>query len=210
VYTIGVTGEASLVSSEAVVAVSRDGGATWEHHVVGPICDAEYQVLVQPINSGDFSWPMLAVDESTGRLAMAWEQRVLGSTQIYVTLSDDEGASWSAPVALGDADRGSFMPAIAAANGVVHLAYTSMNTQGEYDTRYRESADGAAWSDSVVISQGYACQCWSPLTSTYVHGQGLGHYHGLAATGGKIVSTWADNRDITGYQTIYARVGTYG
>jgi hypothetical protein len=211
IYVIG-TGVQGIASSEAVVAVSHDHGATWEHRLAGPICDAEYQTPLQPLQGGgsDFSWPMLAVDTVSGRLALAWENRDVATPNIHVTVSDDGGATWSTPSIVGDAGRGSFMPAIAIADGILRLSYTSFNTQGEYDVRYRESADGATWSDPFTLSTGYACQCWGPLTSTYIHGQGMGHYHGMAAQGGKIVATWADNRDVTGYQTIYARVGEVG
>jgi hypothetical protein len=141
---------------------------------------------------------------------MGWEHREGASIVIHVSVSDDGAATWSTPVTVADEGRGAFMPAIAVAGDVIRLSYTSMDTAGYYETRYRESADGASWSAPTVLSQGEACQCWSPLTSTYVHGQGLGHYHGLDARAGRIISTWADNRDVTGYQTIYARTGALG
>lgn len=201
-------GTDGIYSGETVVASSRDGGATWSRQVVGPVCDLEYQSFGQPLNgAADFSFPMLGADPASGKLAMAWANRAGIDARLSVSASSDAGVTWSAPTTVADAGRGTFMPAVAVAGGVVRLAYVSMTTAGIYDVRYRESSDGLSWSDPFILSTQPSCQCWGPLTSTYLHGQGLGHYIGIDARAGRIAVAWPDERAPLAVQTLYTRVG---
>lgn len=206
-YLIGTT-DGELSSAEAVVAISRDHGATWIRRVVGAICDDEYQTPDQPwamVGGADFSWPNLAVDPATGLVGVAWAHRDYPFPTIHVTASSDGGETWSSHAAVGDLGRGAHMPALAAAGGVLRLLYMSINQAGLYDAVYRESADGAAWSGPTVLNSAILCSCWTPLGGRY----GIGHYAGLDAQAGRIVTAWPDGRDPLGVPTIYGRAGSY-
>jgi hypothetical protein len=208
-FLIGTT-TGELVSAETVVAVSHDGGSTWTRTVAGAVCDNEYQVPEQPFNgAADFSWPSLAVDPVTGIAAVGWSNRDRPFSTVHIATSTDGGATWSAPVAVGDTGRSAFMPALVAAGGVLRLHYMSMSPSGLYDEIYRESVDGAAWSAPFVLNSAMLCGCWGSLNASYVDGGDLGHYIGLDAQAGRIVAAWPDNRDPTKVQTIYGRSGAY-
>ncbi|HET6403593.1 MAG TPA: hypothetical protein VFH78_03010, partial [Candidatus Thermoplasmatota archaeon] len=208
VYLIG-SGASGIASAEAVVASSVDGGATWTHRVIGPVCDTQYQTHEQPFSGGaEFSWPMFSIDETTGKRAIAWLHRDQPYTTIHVHTSSDGGATWTASV-VRDEGRSALLPAVAVAGDVVRLVYVSMFSSGQYEVRYRESADGAAWSEPDTLTSVPSCSCWGQVNGPYISTVAIGHYIGLDARAGRIAATWADNRDPTHVQTIYARGGSY-
>ena len=132
-------------------------------------------------------------------------------TNIFVRHSDDDGATWSAPVRVND-DAGTnsqFNPHIALdqASGYVavgfHDARNDLGTGGSGDTNGIANDDaqyfatvskdgGATWATNVKVSAG------TSNGDASNNGVEYGDYTGLGFAGGVIHPAWADNSNSTG------------
>jgi hypothetical protein len=209
----GWTGQLRRSSSvEIVVARSTDGGANWKHEVVSPVCDNLYQNPEQPLAwEHAFSLPSLSLDSDTGTVYVAWSNRDVPSATIKMSASANHGRTWSEPVSLqADPGQSPFMPWLVAGDRMVRLVYLAENSGSLYDVYYRESIDGGqTWTEPFRLSTQTSCVCYSSLRGPYVGVTMIGHYIGMDAAGGVVVAAWPDNRHREGFQTIYARRGTY-
>lgn len=122
-------------------------------------------------------FPALAVDPSNGHLYASWSD----AHNVSVSVSKDEGATWSSSVVVntGGAVTAVF-PAIAARSGIVDLAYygttgTSKDFPGDVWITYMSQSldEGATWTQNIVSSHpnhiGVICTagtgCVNPLVT---------------------------------------------
>lgn len=150
VYAIWAAGSASVQKGTSanfnniIVSRSSNMGMTWTASLV----------FHAPTNTAlNNVFPALAVDPSNGHLFATWSD----AHNVSVSMSTDEGATWSSAVRVnaGNAVTAVF-PAIAARNGLVDLAYYGTTASSKDDlnavwnTYMSQSTDGAHWSQSVV------------------------------------------------------------
>jgi hypothetical protein len=139
------------------------------------------------------SHPSLAYEEDSGRLIMVWaDQRAREvDTNIFIAVSTDGGATWSAPTRLDTADlaldpdtatpSNQWQPEIAAAAGRVCVAWQD-GRLGNNDIFAVVSTDGGATFSSderVDDSQGGPSEQFSPTT---------------AVAAGRCYVAWSDDR----------------
>lgn len=174
VYAVWAAGEASVQKGTSAnfnniyVSRSSDMGMTWHARLVF------HAALNTALNN---IFPALAVDPSNGHLYASWSD----AHNVSVSVSKDEGATWSSAVVVntGGAVTAVF-PAIAARSGIVDLAYygttgTSKDFPGDVWITYMSQSldDGATWTQSIVSSHpnhvGVICTlgtgCVNPLVT---------------------------------------------
>jgi Secretion system C-terminal sorting domain len=159
-------------------------------------------------------YPVMAVDKSCGpnrgRIYIAYpEFESTGSTKsvIRIRFSDDKGVNWSDSRSLSDPDnRQSWFPWIAIDDltGLVSIVYYSFD-KGESNmtnTFLSFSLDGILWSRIKVSDVGHNT---APIPNM---GKGYaGDYIGVAAFGGVVYTTWADDR--TGIWQVFVSKVTF-
>jgi hypothetical protein len=96
---LAVSDRATVRDDQAVLGLvfgrSEDGGASWHDYSASlPPVDAD-------VTRGP-EWPQVAVDRNTGRLLLAWNDYF----NVYTSVSDDNGISWSAPIRMYTDDVG--------------------------------------------------------------------------------------------------------
>jgi len=130
---VGPDGEVYVVWSNLLdtlwVEASPDGGASWSGETAIPA------VAPRTPLAGGFRNPMvpsIAVDRSSGphegRVYVVWPDQRFGDPDVLLTRSDDDGATWAAPLRVnGDAignDADQFFPWVAVdGNGAVHVTF---------------------------------------------------------------------------------------
>jgi len=193
---------------------SFDGGMTWGSQSVIAPKTVPFQVLV-PAESfrGALIYPACASDRSQGphrgRLYCSWMDALSsGNTDIFLSFSDDQGATWSAPrtVAdrLGGVDRFNQWLSVDPVTGDVNLSFydTRNDTTGQRfmtDVYFTQSADGGAafLSPNVrvttVSSNEHDCSGVFPC-SAIDYGNQYGDYEGLVSFGGVSHPIWTDSR----------------
>jgi hypothetical protein len=106
------------------------------------------------------SWGNLNVDPVTGKLYAVWTDNRDGLhdvaapvtvTNVFMSVSTDSGATWSAPIRVTAGPTDKWFPWVAARGGTVGVAYQEEAATGLYVTRLAESTnDGASWSYQTV------------------------------------------------------------
>jgi hypothetical protein len=143
------------------VAVSTDGGETFENHSVSD-WSAANTLLTSYV-------PALAVDQSGGpfrdRIYAAWNDYRSGRSRILIAHSSDAGKSWSTPYAVDDnyarvqgVGPDDFMPTLAVNNaGVVAMMWYDRRDSSDdlgWWPRFSVSLDGGdSFSNSVRLSE---------------------------------------------------------
>jgi hypothetical protein len=155
------------------------------------------------------SWGNLNVDPVTGKAYAVWTDNRDGAhdvatpvtrTNVFMSVSSDAGATWSAPIRVTSGASDKWFPWVAARGGTVGVTYQEEVGTGLYVTRLAESTnDGASWSFQTVSNavsdanhsvwfRAGAPDC--PTCSTFI-----GDYIGLAYdTLGRAHLTWTDMR----------------
>src|SRR6185312_5417345 len=155
--------------------------------------------------------PKLAYDRSggahNGRVYLAYVDRAntfSPDTDIFVRYSDNDGATWSAPVRVNDDSVGNgqsqLQPAIAVdqTSGNVAITWYDARNSGAADNTVQvfgslSSDGGVTWLPNVQISTG--------TIDATVSGAGffnLGDYDTMAFVNGVFYRSWADNSNSTG------------
>src|SRR5438552_14803783 len=164
--------------------------------------------------TGALVYPVLDVDRSSGpfrgRLYASWmDITALGTTDIFMSHSDDKGSTWSHPRVVADSlaivvDRFNHWMSVDAATGDVNISFydTRNDTTGfRYmtDTYFTQSKDGGvSWLSpnirvSTVSSNEHDCGGIFPCSGIN-YGNQQGDYEGLVSYGGNSYPIWTDSR----------------
>jgi hypothetical protein len=211
---VNVFAESSMseVSTLAMQAmVSDDRGVTWSTPIAMGASVPKLLLVSrfqEPVRSGDVL-PTVAVDASTGQLYAAWEDAIpsrlvpAGSLEgIYLTRSDDGGATWSKAVVVnGDPNVPAFTPALSAANGQVAVSYYDLRDDIGELFRIRVASWLATSTDSgATFADARLSQPFALDSSPVVGGFFLGDYMGLTHVGSAFlpffVVTAGDHSDV--------------
>jgi len=211
---------------QIMVVRSTDGGVHWSNPV--HVTDME-DGGIESINFTDYpanvdgratqtgfqfrtgSWGNLNVDPVTGKVYVVWTDNRDGAhdvahpvtkTNVFMSVSSNEGATWSAPIRVTSGITDKWFPWVAARGGEVGVVYQeeAVDGSGTYVTNLATSTnDGASWSyqtvsnavsdaDHSVWFQAHAPGC--DTCSRFI-----GDYIGAAFdTLGRIHITWTDMR----------------
>ncbi|HZX96738.1 MAG TPA: sialidase family protein [Myxococcales bacterium] len=190
---------------------SLDGGATWgTPHVLatktavfdlGIPAESFRRALVYPACAADIS-----SGAHRGRISCSWmDLNAAGNSDILASVSDDGGATWSAPAPvaerLGNVDRFNHWLATDPVTGQVAVSYydTRNDTTGQrfMTDVFLSRGDGRSFGPSVrvsdVSSNEHDCDGLFPCPSIN-YGNQQGDYEGVAAFGGTVHAIWTDSR----------------
>jgi hypothetical protein len=194
-------------------ARSSDGGTTWERPNIVSTKTATFDVGI-PAESfrRALVYPACDADRSNGphrgRLYCSWmDLTPAGTTDIFLSFSDDQGTSWSKARTVADplpVDRFSHWLSVDPATGDVNLSFydTRNDTTGfryQTDVYFTRSSDGGSTflSPNVrvtdVSSNEHDCNGVFPC-SGIDYGNQQGDYEGLVASGGVAHPIWTDSR----------------
>ena len=216
--------EPNEFEDQIMVVRSTDGGVHWSNPVhVTDLEDGGIEAIMftdYPSNVDSRatqtgfqfrtgSWGNLNVDPVTGKVYVVWTDNSDGAhdvanpvtdTNVSMSVSSDEGATWSAPIRVTSGPSDKWFPWIAARGGEVAVLYQEEAGTGLYVTNLATSTnDGASWSyqtvsnavsdaDHSVWFQAHAADC--ATCSRFI-----GDYIGAAFdTLGRIHMTWTDMR----------------
>lgn len=216
--------EPNEFEDQIMVVRSTDGGVHWSNPVhVTDLEDGGIEAIKftdYPSNVDSratqtgfqfrtLSWGNLNVDPVTGKVYVVWTDNSDGAhdvanpvtdTNVSMSVSSDEGATWSAPIRVTSGPSDKWFPWIAARGGKVAVLYQEEAGTGLYVTNLATSTnDGASWSyqtvsnavsdaDHSVWFQAHAPDC--ATCSRFI-----GDYIGAAFdTLGRIHMTWTDMR----------------
>ena len=184
------------------VFVSRDGGATWEDHVVDTVdvgeacvadgCPADFYIGHDAMSADD-----------QGNLVILYDGATIdhGPQRIYARRSTDEGRTWSGPTVLSMSGENATSPAIESrGNGDVRAWYmqtVNRDNPDDWNVYYQSSADGGvSWSAPLRISD-------ATSGAAYKHPDGFdevyGDYGEIAITNsGRSIATWGEGLSYAG------------
>ncbi len=192
---------------------SFDGGATWGTAGVisGKVIPFDIAIPAESFR-GALVYPACDTDRSTGphrgRVYCSWMDLTGGgTTNIFLAYSDNNGASWSSPLAVGDpaagVDRFNHWMSVDPVTGDVNVSYydTRNDTTGERfmtDVFLAQSKDGGlTWQPDVrvtnVSSNEHDCDGVFPCQGIN-YGNQQGDYEGLVSYGGVSHPIWTDSR----------------
>jgi hypothetical protein len=126
-------------------------------------------------------------------------------TDIVISVSDDQGSTWSAPHSVAESfagvDRFNHWLATDPVTGVVNVSfYDTRNdsTGGKFETDvYLSQGDGVSFAPSLRVtdakSNEHDCNGLFPCPSID-YGNQQGDYEGVAAFGGAVHPIWTDSR----------------
>jgi len=135
---------------------STDGGATFGSApaVVADRIPAPQRVVID-LAPG----PSFAADPDPGRrrLYAAWDGGVGDARDVFVASSGDDGATWSAPVAVGPRPGSQFLPAVdVAPGGRVDLVFYDRSGDGR--EILGRAAVASSWDGGRTFATGYASE----------------------------------------------------
>ncbi|MDI7268771.1 MAG: sialidase family protein, partial [Myxococcota bacterium] len=155
--------------------------------------------LDDPSTRADSTAPAIALDATTGRFVVAWEDRRNGLPDVYVRTSTDGGTTWRPDVRV-DADGPGFgssaAPAVVAGAGRVFVAWEEIRVpRGQRDIHLNYSLDGGATFQPVDLR-----------LDTGTAGASDSHSPVAVMLAGRVHCFWVDHRSGTGANgDIYTR-----
>jgi hypothetical protein len=217
---VGPTGELYVAwndYSANTISFNRsfDAGKTWGRQNVVSSKSIPFDIAI-PAESfrAALVYPVLDVDRSTGphrgRLYCSWMDRTAaGTTDIYLSFSDDKGAHWSARKTVADqlsslVDRFNHWMSVDPVTGDVNVSFYDTrndNTGSRYltDVYFAQSRDGGvSWLSpntrvSNTSSNEHDCGGVFPCPGIN-YGNQQGDYEGLVSYGGVSYPIWTDSR----------------
>src|SRR5882762_10496805 len=204
------------VANAIVFNSSSDGGRSWGVPATISRKTLPFDIRI-PAESfrGALVYPSLDVDRSNGihrgRIYCSWMDLTPANvTDIFISYSDNSGASWSTPAPVTDqflsaVDRFNHWMSVDSVTGDVNVAfYDTRNdlTGSRYQTDYylaRSSDGGASWNAapdirvSSVSSNEHDCNGIFPCQGIN-YGNQQGDYEGLVSYGGVAYPVWTDSR----------------
>jgi len=194
---------------------SLDGGQTWgKQEEVAPKSVPFDIAIPAEMFRAALVYPVLDVDRSNGpfrgRIYASWLDLGQSGTDIFLSYSDDKGATWSHPQTVADAlsvpvDRFNHWMSVDPVTGEVNISFydTRNDTTGfRYmtDTYLTQSNDGGAtWLSpnirvSTASSNEHDCDGVFPCTGIN-YGNQQGDYEGLVSYNGVSYPIWTDSRE---------------
>jgi hypothetical protein len=194
---------------------SFDGGITWGHAKVVAGKSLPFDIAIPAeFNRGALVYPACAADNSAGthrgRLYCSWmDLTPAGTTDIFLSYSENQGTTWSRPVAVADqfaflVDRFNHWLSVDPVTGEVNVSFydTRNDTTGSrYDTDiyFTQSVDGQTWLSpnlrvSSTSSNEHDCGGLFPCNAIN-YGNQQGDYAGLVSFGGVSHPIWTDSRN---------------
>ena len=196
---------------------SSNGGATWGTPTIISYKTAAFDVGI-PAESfrRALVYPACDADRSTGpysgRLYCSWMDLTrTGTTDIFLSHSEDKGATWSSPVSAGDSttflvDRFNQWLSVDAVTGDVNISFydTRNDTTGQRymtDQYLSRSSDGGATflkpnvRVTNVSSNEHDCNGIFQCTAGINYGNQQGDYEGLVSFNGESHPIWTDSRN---------------
>ncbi len=187
---------------------SPDGGNTFPDPVrdveqLGPRSDDSPQCFNRGAN---ITFPSLDVDRSNGpfrgRAYMCWADGQANTFNVYLSYSDDKGATWSTPIQINDNDNAGtteqFMPQlrVSEADGRVVIGwYDRRNNDGGgslCDYYVASSVDGGAyWGPNRRLSDTSVAWCGVPADIQ----PNFGDYIAIFVDDRAVFGVWADARE---------------
>ena len=217
---VGPNGELYVAWNDYVANViafnrSFDSGKTWGTQMTISSKTIPFDIGI-PAESfrRALVYPVLDVDRSAsprrGRVYCSWmDSAAGGTTDIYLSYSDDKGAHWSPPKTVADQlsiliDRFNHWMSVDPVTGDVNISFydTRNDTTGSRymtDVYFARSTDGSAsWSSpntrvSTVSSNEHDCNGVFPCSGIN-YGNQYGDYEGLVSYGGTSYPIWTDSR----------------
>jgi hypothetical protein len=217
---VGPNGELYVAWNDYVANIiafnrSLDGGKTWaqQNTISSKVIPFDIRIPAESFR-GALVYPTLDVDRSNGphrgRLYCSWIDRTTaGTTDIYLSFSDDKGAHWSSRITVADqlpilVDRFNHWMSVDPVTGDVNVSfYDTRNdaTGSRYstDVYFTQSKDGgASWLSpntrvSTVSSNEHDCGGVFPCPGIN-YGNQQGDYEGLVSYGGISYPIWTDSR----------------
>ena len=192
---------------------STDGGATWGRQGVVAKKRIPFDIRI-PAESfrGALVYPACDADRSPGpnrgRLSCSWMDLTTdGNTDILLSFSDDNGASWSTPASVTDVqpatDRFNHWLSVDPVTGNVDVSFydTRNDTTGfryETDVYLARSTDGGATfgpNTKVTTARSNEHDCAGVFPCAAInYGNQQGDYEGLVSFGGTAYPIWTDSR----------------
>jgi hypothetical protein len=192
---------------------SFDGGATWGKASVIAAKVIPFDIAIPAEEfRGALVYPACDTDRSNGshrgRLYCSWMDLTGGgTTNIFLSYSDNQGATWTSPAPVGDSaagvDRFNHWMSVDPITGDVNVSYydTRNDTTGERfmtDVFLAQSKDGGVtWQPDVqvtnVSSNEHDCDGVFPCQGIN-YGNQQGDYEGLVSYGGVSHPIWTDSR----------------
>jgi hypothetical protein len=192
---------------------SFDGGATWGTAgvIAGKVIPFDLAIPAESFREA-LVYPACDTDRSAGphrgRVYCSWMDLTEGgTTNIFLSFSDNNGANWSGPEPVGDpaagVDRFNHWMSVDPVTGDVNVSYydTRNDTTGERfmtDVFLAQSKDGGlTWQPDVrvtdVSSNEHDCDGVFPCQGIN-YGNQQGDYEGLVSYGGVSHPIWTDSR----------------
>jgi hypothetical protein len=193
-----------FADSAVETSTSKNGGATWGPTVIIKWTAAVFDLALPSISSrAALLYPSCDTDISSGpyrgSLYCSWfDGSVAKGTDVFVSRSTDDGATWSKPLQVNDFSKGDHYYhwlAVDPVTGDVDMSW--------YDTRLdpsRRSVNvyfafsangGASFSPNVRVSTAPSNEEQGAKVDT---GNQYGDYEGIDAYGGVAHPVWTDNR----------------
>ncbi|HTK37177.1 MAG TPA: sialidase family protein [Pyrinomonadaceae bacterium] len=193
---------------------SFDGGKTWgKQSVIAPKSIPFDIAIPAELFRAALIYPVLDVDRSNGpfrgRLYASWLDHGQNGTDIFLSYSDDHGATWSLPRTIADAlnipvDRFNHWMSVDPVTGEVNISfYDTRNDATGFryttDTYLTQSKDGGAtWLSpnvrvSTASSNEHDCDGVFPCTGIN-YGNQQGDYEGLVSFNSISYPIWTDSR----------------
>ena len=187
-----------------VIAVSRDGGATWSRpRSMGPVHD-----IPDPIPGSNFrdnSFPSIAADPRPGSTTVwaAWVNLTTAGARVVVTMSTNRGRTWSALQEVSTAAEGeAFFQALdVAPTGRVDVGYQAQVSidpatfgtgNAAIDSWYVSRPPGGSWSAPIKVSTASSDPAVSAQNN--LQRQFMGDYNTLVSTASTAWFVWTDTR----------------
>ena len=192
---------------------SLDGGVTWGTPTTIATKQIPFDIgIPAEFNRRALVYPACDADRSTsahrGRITCSWMDFAQGSTthtDIFTSVSDNQGTTWSPAQSVGDshggADRFNHWLATDAVTGTVNVSFydTRNDTTGAgfmtdiFLTRGDGASFGLGTQVTTAPSNEHDCNGLFPCPSIN-YGNQQGDYEGLAAHGGIAHPIWTDSR----------------
>jgi hypothetical protein len=194
---------------------SFDGGTTWDKQseIAAKSLAFDIDIPAESFRRA-LVYPVLDVDRSSGphrgRLYCSWmDLSAAGTTDIYLSVSDDKGVHWSPSITVADqlsfpVDRFNHWMSVDPITGAINISFydTRNDVTGfryQTDVYFTNSTDGgASWLSpnirvSTASSNEHDCGGLFPCPGIN-YGNQQGDYEGLVSYGGVSYPIWTDSR----------------